>query len=95
MGARFRLKGSYRIAPGLRADTKAVLHAMQRYGLVLADNGSPWFFQGARDTRWPEGLLDELKRVPASAFEAVDTSRLMISANSMKAKPFPRPVERP
>jgi hypothetical protein len=95
MGARFRLKGSYRIAPGLRPDTKAVLHAMQRYGLVLADNGSPWFFQGTSDIRWPEGLIEELKHIPASAFEAVDTSRLRISFNSMKAKPFPRPVERP
>ena len=60
---------------------------MKRYGLVLADNGTPWFFQGTADTRWPEGLIDELKRVPASQFEAVDTSRLMIDPNSMRVLP--------
>lgn len=87
MGARFRLKASYVIAASLRPDTKAVLLAMKRYGLVLADNGTPWFFQGTADARWPEGLLDELKRVPASAFEAVDTSSLMISIDSMAVRP--------
>jgi hypothetical protein len=89
MGARFRMKASYPIAASLRADTKAVLVAMKIYGLVLADNGSPWFFQGTADTRWPEALLDELKRVPASAFEAVDTSSLMISYDSMQVRPQP------
>ena len=87
MGARFRLKASYPIAASLRPDTRAVLLAMKRYGLVLADNGTPWFFQGTADTRWPEGLLDELKRIPASQFEAVDTSRLMADPNSMRVLP--------
>ena len=89
MGARFRLKASYVIATTLRADTKAVLRAMKRYGLVLADNGSPWYFQGTSDTRWPEALLDQLKQVPALAFEAVDTSSLMISPDSMQIKTAP------
>ena len=87
MGARFRLKASYAIAPGLRPDTKAILQGMKKYGLVLADNGSPWFFQGTADPRWPEALLDQLKQVPASAFEAVDTSSLMVSPNSMQVRP--------
>jgi hypothetical protein len=89
MGARFRLKASYRIAPTLRADTQAVLRAMKKYGLVLADNGSPWFFQGTADTRWPEALLDQLKQIPASQFEAVDTASLRISSNNMRVKPSP------
>ncbi len=59
---------------------------MKTYGLVLADNGSPWFFQGTADKRWPEDLLDELKRVPASAFEAVDTSSLMVDPDSMAVR---------
>lgn len=87
MGARFRLKASYEIAGSLRPDTKAVLLAMKKYGLVLADNGSPWYFQGAADIRWPVALLDQLKQIPASAFEAVDTSSLMIEANSMQVRP--------
>jgi hypothetical protein len=81
MGARFRLKASYRIG-SYRADTRVVLRAMKRYGLVLADNGSPWYFQGTRDSRWPSGLLDELKRIPASAFVAVDTSSLKRTSGS-------------
>ncbi len=53
---------------------------MKRYGLVLADNGSPWYFQGTADERWPSGLLDQLKSIPASAFEAVDTAPLRVRA---------------
>jgi hypothetical protein len=89
MGARFRLKASYVIAPGLRPDTKAILQAMKKYGMALADNGTPWFFQGTADNRWPNALLDQLKQVPASAFEAVDTSSLMISRDSMQVRPQP------
>lgn len=86
MGARFRLKASYPIAPSLRADTRRVLRAMKTYGLALADNGSDWFFQGTADERWPNAMLDELKQVPASAFEAVDTSGLMVSGGSMRVR---------
>ncbi|CAN5561550.1 hypothetical protein BH10PSE7_BH10PSE7_30140 [soil metagenome] len=86
MGARFRLKASYKIKPGLRAGTKTVLQAMKKYGLVLADNGSPWFFQGTSDTRWSAALIEELKGITASAFEAVDTSPLMVTRNSMRVK---------
>jgi hypothetical protein len=86
MGGRFRLQANYRIDPSLRPDTKAVLQAFKRYGLVLADKGSPWFFQGAADRRWPEELIEELKQIPGSAFEAVDTSSLMISPDSMQVR---------
>ncbi len=86
MGARFRLKASFKISSSLRKDTQAVLRAMKKYGLVLADNGSPWYFQGTSDTRWKNDMMDELKQIPASAFEAVDTSSLMVSKNSMLVK---------
>lgn len=86
MGARFRLKESY--APrGLSAEAMTVLAAMRRHGLVLADNGSPWYFQGDADPGWPASLIEELKRIPASAFEAVDTSRLRVSAGSGAVRP--------
>lgn len=86
MGARFRLKASFKISKALRKDTQAVLRAMKTYGLVLADNGSPWYFQGTSDTRWKNAMLDELKQIPAAAFEAVDTSSLMVSKNRMTVK---------
>jgi len=89
MGARFRLKASFPVS-GYRADTRTVLLAMKRYGLVLADNGSPWYFQGTADDRWPTGLLDQLKTIPASAFEAVDTAPLRIRPGSGKARPYLR-----
>jgi hypothetical protein len=89
MGARFRLKASFVIDPTLRGDAKAILKAMKKYGLALADNGSDWFFQGTADNRWPNALLDQLKQVPASAFEAVDTMPLQISPDSMKVRRLP------
>jgi hypothetical protein len=84
MGARFRLKASFSTS-GFRSDTKTILAAMKEYGMILADNGSDWYFTGAASDDWPNDMLDELKSVPASAFEAVDASSLMISPNSGKA----------
>jgi hypothetical protein len=85
MGARFRLKASFPIT-AYNAQTRAVLTAMKTHGLVLADNGSPWFFQGEADNRWAEALLDQLKTIPASAFEAVNTTPLMVSAGSAQVR---------
>ncbi|HET7530481.1 MAG TPA: hypothetical protein VFJ98_05935 [Mycobacteriales bacterium] len=85
MGARFRLKASFPIS-SYRKDTQVVLRAMKHYGLVLADNGSPWYFQGAQSGSWPSGLLDQLKKIPASAFVAVDTSSLRIRWSSAATK---------
>lgn len=84
MGARFRLKSSYDIS-SFSAKARVILRAMKRYGLILADNGTNWFFQGTVDDRWKNHLLDELKSVPASEFEAVDTSSCMVNADSAKA----------
>jgi hypothetical protein len=84
MGARFRLRADYDIS-GYGPRAQVVLRAMKTYGLILADNGSNWFFQGAVDDRWRNGLLDELKRVPASAFEAVDTSSCRLSPDSAQS----------
>lgn len=85
MGARFRLKASYDIS-GFRADTRVILRAMKRYGLILADNGSDWFFTGASQEGWNTDMLDELKSVPASRFVAVDTSSLRVYPNSGLAR---------
>jgi hypothetical protein len=75
MGARFRLRASYH-PTGLGAEARAVVRAMKVYGLVLADNGSPWFFQGEQNARWPDRLIEQLKSIPADQFVAVDTSSL-------------------
>ncbi len=85
MGARFRLRGSFSTA-GYGEHARVVIRAFKRYGLVLADNGSPWFFQGEEHAQWPAELIDELKAIPASAFVAVDTRPLRISADSARAR---------
>jgi hypothetical protein len=55
---------------------------MKRYGVIVADNGSDWYFQGATDERWADHLLDQLKSVPASAFVAVDESGCKVLPDS-------------
>ena len=85
MGARFRLKPGFSTT-GYSGAAKAVIRAMKTYGLVLADNGSPWFFQGEQHKRWPERLIEDLKRIPASEFVAVDTSGLMVDEDSAQVR---------
>lgn len=85
MGARFRLRASFDVS-GYSARARVVLAAMRTYGLVVADNGAGWYVQGAADRRWPIELVDELKTVPAAAFEAVDTSGLMVDPDSMAVR---------
>ena len=53
-----------------------MLTALKRYGMILADNGSPWYVSGAPDPRWSNDQLHTLGRVPGSAFEVVDTAAL-------------------
>ena len=47
---------------------------MKRYGLIVADNGSNWFFSGTSDRRWDDENLNQLKRIPGSAFEVVKSA---------------------
>jgi hypothetical protein len=76
MGLRLRLKASFDISHFPRV-ARIILAAMKRYGLILADNGSPWYFQGATDPRWDDAALDTLKAVPGSAFEVVQTGPIL------------------
>lgn len=72
MGMRLRLRADYPV-DSLTGQAHVIAVAMQRYGLIVADNGSNWFFQGAPDPGWNDADLNQLKRVPGSAFEVVDT----------------------
>ena len=87
MGARFRLKPDFRLPASRCARAcQAVIAAMKTYGLILADNGSDWYFQGTADRRWTYRVVDQLKQIPAADFQAVDTSCLRISPNSGQAR---------
>jgi hypothetical protein len=81
MGARFRLKAGFDIS-GFGPNARVVLLAMQRHGLIVADNGSDWYFQGTVDDGWTNGLLDQLKQVPARAFVAVDARGCRVASDS-------------
>ncbi|MFQ5419139.1 MAG: hypothetical protein ACE5FD_01600 [Anaerolineae bacterium] len=81
LGMYFRLKAGYDIS-GFSADAQVILQALKTYGMILADNGSPWFLSGAPDDRWDNDVLNELKQVQGSDFEAVDVSSLMGDPNS-------------
>jgi hypothetical protein len=79
MGARIRLKASYDISRFNRV-AQIILTAMKHYGLLVADNGSNWYFQGQGGTQarcWNDSELDQLKRVPGTAFEFVRTGPIL------------------
>lgn len=96
MGARFRLKAGFDIS-GFRPDTQVIMRAMKKHGLIVADNGSNWFFGGTAEDGWDSEMLDELKMIPAGQFEAVDASSLMVDPDSGRVldSPPPLPVARP
>jgi len=78
MGLHLRLKASYDIS-GYTGQTRVILEALKKYGLINADNGSNWFITGAADSRWDDNDLNQLKNVPGSAFEVVDTGPIRTS----------------
>ena len=75
MGLRVRLKRGADLG-NLGPQARIVARALQRYGAILADNGSPWFFSGAPDRRWDNDDLQTLRRLSGADFEVVDTRRL-------------------
>src|SRR5207302_6056120 len=85
MGARFRLRAGVDISH-FSAAAQVVLTAFRHYGLIVADNGSNWYFQGSADASWPPALIDELKTISSSDVEAVDESSLMADPNSGRVR---------
>jgi hypothetical protein len=75
MGLRVRLKASVDVA-SFPKQARVVLRALQRYGMILADNGSPWYISGAPNPHWSNDALHTLGRLTGADFEAVDTSSL-------------------
>ena len=73
MGLRLRLKAGYGLG-GFSGAARTIAEAMKHYGLIVADNGSNWYFSGSSDRRWDDENLDQLKRIPGSAFEVVKSA---------------------
>src|SRR5205814_1496064 len=76
MGLRLRLKASFDVS-GYHGQARVVLDALKRYGMIVADNGSNFFITGAADTRWDDNDLNQLKVVPGSAFDVVNTGPII------------------
>jgi hypothetical protein len=75
MGLRVRLKADYDLSK-LSASAQVVARAMQKYGMILADNGSNFYFQGEDNPGWIDSDVEPLKTIPASAFEALKPGTL-------------------
>ncbi len=70
MGMRVRLKASFDVS-GFSPAMQVILRAMKKYGMIVADNGSNWYFSGAPDPRWNDDELSTLKTIKGSNFEVV------------------------
>jgi hypothetical protein len=73
MGTRLRLKAGYGLGR-FSGGARVIAAALKRYGAIVADNGSNWFFSGTSDRRWDDENLNQLKRIPGSAFEVVKSA---------------------
>jgi hypothetical protein len=75
MGLRIRLKSSVDLST-FGQQARVVLRALQVYGMILADNGSPLYVTGAPNAGWDDDDLHDLHRLHGRDFEVVDTSTL-------------------
>lgn len=71
MGARLRLKASKDLS-GYAVPLQKIFRAMQRYGLIVADNGSDMYVSGTMDGRWNNSVLNPAFRsLTADDFEVL------------------------
>jgi hypothetical protein len=78
MGLRLRLKASVDLSP-FTGPSRVILVALQQYGLILADNGSDWYFSGDSDDAWTplmDQILTDFGKILGSDFEAVESGPL-------------------
>jgi hypothetical protein len=86
MGLRLRLKASVDISQFPAMD-QVILQALKTYGMIVADNGSPWFISGVPSSYWNNTTLHDLTEITGSDFEVVDESCLMVSPDSGATDP--------
>jgi hypothetical protein len=80
MGMRLRLKSSFDIS-GFSATNQVILTALQKYGMIMADNGSNMYISGAPDDRWDNDDLHNLDQVTAADFEVVQMNPIYTQSN--------------
>ena len=96
MGLRFRLRADYDISR-FSSSMQVILRALNKYGMMVADNGSAWYLSGAPDPRWNDNDLRTLSQLVGSDFEAVNVAGLQrqpSSGQALQAAPaiLPAPV---
>ncbi len=69
-GARLRLRSSVNIS-GYSAINQAILNGLKNFGMILADNGSNFFFIGDTDPNWNDSDLGNLHAITASDFDVI------------------------
>lgn len=76
MGMRVRLKADFDVS-GFVPEVKAILVALKKYGMFMADNGSDLFVSGTHDPRWDADKMRQLKRVKARDLEVVEMKEIV------------------
>jgi hypothetical protein len=76
MGLRVRLKTGYDTSH-FSPVARTIAVALQRYGMILADNGSPWYITGMSDSRFDDDVLHELDVITGRNLEVVKTTGLV------------------
>jgi hypothetical protein len=97
MGARFRLKAGVDISQ-LNPQSRIIAQAMKDYGMIVADNGSNFFFSGAsyavdasnnRTLTWDDNDIQDtvhgLKSLTFSDFEVVDLTPVVTDLSTHSA----------
>jgi hypothetical protein len=85
MGLRLRLKAGVDIS-SYTVESQVIMTAMKKYGLIIADIGSDWYFTGDSNDGWlntakdgKDNIIDELAgdfgNLHGSDFEAIDSGK--------------------
>ena len=85
MGLRLRLKASTDTSK-FKAESQVIAAAMKKYGLIIADIGSDWYFSGDSDDGWNANAKDgadttineiagDFGGLHGSDFEAIDSGK--------------------
>lgn len=72
MGLRLRLKKGVALH-GFGHQARVILKALKKYGMIVADNGSPWYISGASNPHWNDDALHIIDRIEGSDFQVVNT----------------------
>jgi hypothetical protein len=75
MGLRLRLRADFPVG-NLPRQAQVIAVAMQRYGIIVADNGTQWYVQGASNAHFNNDALRQLDQIHGGDFVVVDTSNL-------------------